>query len=74
VSERPSVNETIIGVPRLLLRPSEAAEALGISRSRAYELIASGGLPSVRVGGSVRVPVAALERWITERLGDTSVR
>jgi excisionase family DNA binding protein len=54
-------------VERLLLRPAEAAEALGVSRSRAYELIAAGELPSVRVGGSVRVPVAELRRWIAAR-------
>ena len=45
---------------RLLLRPVEAAEAIGIGRSKVYELLASGDLPSIRVGGSVRVPVAAL--------------
>ncbi len=45
---------------KLLLRPVEAAEAIGISRSKIYELLASGELPSVRIGASVRVPVEAL--------------
>ena len=36
---------------RLLLRPAEAAEAIGIGRSKVYELLASGDLPSIRVGG-----------------------
>ena len=49
---------------RLLLRPPEVAEALGIGRSKAYELIASGEIPSIRIGGSVRVPVDALRTWI----------
>ena len=49
---------------RLLLRPSEAANALGISRAKAYELIAAKDLPSVRLGGSIRVPVEALRVWI----------
>jgi excisionase family DNA binding protein len=53
-------------IPRLLLRPSEAADALGVSRSKAYELIAAGVIPSIRIGGSVRVPVDALQKWITE--------
>ena len=53
---------------RLLLRPAEAAKALGISRSKCYELIASGELPSLRVGAAVRVPFAELEQWITERV------
>ena len=52
---------------KLLLRPAEAAEALGISRSKVYELLASGTLPSVRIGGgSVRVPVEALRKWIDQ--------
>ena len=49
---------------KFLLRPSEAAKLLSISRSKAYELIAAGVLPSVRVGGSVRVPAARLQAWI----------
>jgi excisionase family DNA binding protein len=53
---------------RLMLRPSEAAEAIGISRSKAYQLIAEGQIPSVRVGGCVRVPVAALRDWINREL------
>ncbi len=57
---------------RLLLRPSEAAEAIGVSRSKAYVLIASGVLPSVRVGGCVRVPVAALKSWIDRQVAEGS--
>jgi excisionase family DNA binding protein len=53
---------------KLMLRPAEAADAIGVSRSKAYELISSGVLPSVRLGGSVRVPVEALRDWITEQL------
>ena len=49
---------------RLLLRPAEAAEAIGVCRSRIYELLRSGELPCVRIGGSVRVPVAGLRDWI----------
>jgi len=55
-------------VDKLLLRPVEAAEAIGISRSKIYELLASGELPSVRIGASVRVPVEALRAWIAEQL------
>lgn len=51
---------------RLLLRPEEAAHLLGIGRSRIYALLASGQVPSVRVGRSVRVPVDALQQWLSE--------
>lgn len=54
----------------LLLRPSEAAQLLGICRTKTYQLIAAGDLPSVRIGGSVRVPVAALHDWISKRMRD----
>jgi excisionase family DNA binding protein len=53
---------------RLLLRPAEAADALGVSRSKAYELIAHGEIPSVKMGGCVRVPVDALRAWIERQL------
>jgi excisionase family DNA binding protein len=53
---------------KLLLRPVEAAEAIGIGRSKVYELIARGDLPSVRIGASVRVPVDALRGWIARQL------
>lgn len=52
---------------KLLLRPVEAAEAIGIGRSKVYELLASGELPSIRIGGSVRVPVDALRAWIAQQ-------
>ncbi len=55
---------------RLLLRPSEVAEALGVSRTKAYELIARGELPSVRVGHSLRVSADDLAAWI-QRLRET---
>jgi excisionase family DNA binding protein len=35
---------------RLLLRPAEAAELLGVGRSKLYALLAARELPSVRVG------------------------
>lgn len=55
---------------RILYRPAEAADAIGISRARAYELIASGAMPSIRIGGSIRVPVDALREWINRQLAE----
>jgi len=52
---------------RLLLRPREVAAATGLSRSMVYELIGRGELPSIRVGKSVRVPVADLQQWIRDQ-------
>ena len=38
----------------------ELAELLRVSRRTAYILVSSGQVPSVRVGGSIRIPRAAL--------------
>jgi excisionase family DNA binding protein len=54
-------------VEKLLFSAEEVAGALGIGRSRVYALIASGELPSVRVGKLIRVPAAALRAWLAER-------
>lgn len=48
---------------RLFLRAAEVAEELGISKALAYRWMSEGTLPSVRVGGTVRVPVDALLQW-----------
>ena len=53
---------------RLLLRAGEAAELLGVSRSRVYELIAQGTIPSIKLGSTVRVPLDALRQWIADQL------
>lgn len=55
---------------RILLRPSEVGEAIGVSRSKAYELIAAGKIPSVKVGNCVRVPVDGLKAWITAQVSE----
>jgi excisionase family DNA binding protein len=48
---------------RLLLCPAEAAEILGVSRSKLYELVAARKLPSVRLddGRLIRIPLSALK-------------
>ncbi len=52
---------------KLLLKPAEVSELAGLGKSKTYELIASGEIPSVRIGRSVRVPADRLVAWI-ERL------
>lgn len=49
---------------KLLLRVEEAADLLGLSRTRVFELIGAGQLESVKVGGSRRVPRAAVEAFV----------
>jgi excisionase family DNA binding protein len=47
-----------------LLTVVEAARELGISRSKVYELLADGELPSVRIGRTRRIAVSALEEFV----------
>jgi excisionase family DNA binding protein len=49
---------------KLLLRPEEAAEVLGVGRTKVYELMAAGELESVQVGRSRRLPTAAVEAFV----------
>jgi excisionase family DNA binding protein len=58
---------------QLLLTVPEAAEALAISRSKLYELLAAGLVRSVRIDGSRRVPVEALEAYVATLLDQEEV-
>jgi excisionase family DNA binding protein len=46
--------------------PEDAARALGIGRTKVYELMRSGALRSVRLDGLRRVPVAALAEFVKQ--------
>ena len=58
---------------KLLMRPAEAAEQLGVSRSRCYELLKNGQIPSIKIGSSVRVPTGQLKAWIDDRVEKTEL-
>jgi excisionase family DNA binding protein len=51
--------------PRLLLTVEEAARQLAISRTIGYELLRSGQLESVKLGRIRRIPVGALDEFVT---------
>lgn len=51
---------------RMTLSVRETAEALGIGRNRAYDLISAGVIPAVRLGRSIRVPKDTLEAWLEQ--------
>ena len=57
-------------IDRLTFRPSETAEALGLSRSKTYELISAGIIPSIKIDGATRVPRIALEQMIARLLAE----
>jgi excisionase family DNA binding protein len=49
-----------------LLKSSDVAEHLGISKSLAYRLMQSGELESIRFGRTCRVTPEALEKFIQD--------
>jgi excisionase family DNA binding protein len=53
---------------KLLMNPKEAAEMLSISRSKLYELLAAGTLPSVRIDGCRRIAVDVLRAYVDQLL------
>jgi excisionase family DNA binding protein len=56
----------------LLLKAADVAKLLGLGRSKVFAMLAAGELPVVRMGRSVRVPHAALERWVVEHTQNAS--
>lgn len=50
----------------LLLRVDEAAEALALSRTKVYELMASGELESLKLGRARRIPITALSKLVAD--------
>jgi excisionase family DNA binding protein len=51
---------------RQTLTVEEAAALLGIGRNSAYQAVASGQLPVLRIGRRLLVPRAALERLLAD--------
>jgi excisionase family DNA binding protein len=49
----------------------EVAIILGIGRSTVYELVQRGDLPAIHVGRAVRIPAAALQRWVEQQTIET---
>ena len=48
------------------LRPVEASAALKLSRSKMYEALSRGEIPSVKIAGLTRIP----RRWIEARIAE----
>ena len=60
--DKPMESPQEVAPQRLLLRVPEAAERLGIGRTKIYEMIATGELPTIRIGRAVRISVSALRK------------
>ena len=56
----------------MLVCPEDAARVLGVGRTKVYELMRSGALRSVRVGGLRRISVAALAEFVARLEAETA--
>jgi len=71
--EQPRQDDQRAPVPRLLLRPQEAAIALGISLRTLMHLADTGEIPSTRIGTrNLRFSVQALRDWIATKTSRTA--
>jgi excisionase family DNA binding protein len=50
---------------KLLLTPEEVAAALGIGRTKVYELIRLSLIESVKIDGCRRIPTAAVHEYVS---------
>lgn len=60
-------------VKKLTYTVIEMAEALNISKNRAYELVKIEGFPVVYIGKSIRIPIVALNQWLNSNIGKTII-
>ncbi len=65
---QPLVRHETHSSAKLLLTVEEAAEMLSVCRSVLYQLVLTKQIPSIKIGRARRVPVTALERYISEQL------
>jgi len=52
---------------RLAYRVPEAAAAIGVSRTKFYELIEQRRVPVIRMGKSIRIPADGLREWVRQQ-------
>ena len=50
---------------KLLLTVTQAAEVLSIGRSKVYELVRDGVIPSIKIDGCRRIKAAALRDYVS---------
>ena len=48
----------------MLLTVKDLEAELQLGRTRTYELVRSGVIPTIRIGRAVRIPRDALRRWV----------
>ncbi|TSB03974.1 helix-turn-helix domain-containing protein [Sphingorhabdus contaminans] len=55
---------------QLLVRTTEAFNAIGVKRTKGFELIASGDLESVKIGRATRIPTESIRAYVARLRAD----
>lgn len=59
--------EGVIKHEKLTLSVPEAAQIVGVSQSKMYEIVKIKGFPTIQIGRRLLVSAKGLERWIEEQ-------
>ena len=62
------------GAEPALLKVKEVARIIGFGRSKTYQMIRAGELPSIAIDGNIRVPRKALEHWLDQKTNSASTK
>ena len=66
IQDRRSALASQSGPRKTLSIPEAGALYFGLSRNAAYQAAGRGEIPTIRIGRTLRVPVAAVERMLAE--------
>ncbi|GAB2829082.1 excisionase family DNA binding protein [Lentzea nigeriaca] len=56
----------------MVYRVEEVARALRVGRTKVFDLIRAGELPSVKIGGSRRVPAQSVEEYLSRLISEAA--
>ncbi len=55
-------------------RVAEVQEILSLGRTKTYDLIRAGVIPSVQIDGNIRIPVAMFNAWLERIISSSQSR
>ena len=61
-------------INKLTYTVPEMAQALGLGRNTAYDLVNRADFPAIRVGGKILVPIEALNNWLNRQASQGGAR
>jgi excisionase family DNA binding protein len=71
-TSRTRVEEAVDSIKNefVFVKPVRAAKLLDMSKSKIYEMIQRNEIPSVRLGGCLRIPMSALDDLVARARGE----